>query len=194
MKQGLVLLAASFFAVGDMALDPEVASASTSYEGYVRCEDLKVSDLVPLRSNHSVSLKAKTTLGYTTVEKKDVITPDETKNGRATSFGLPATKTHAHQICGSSTAGYEVAIERDSKDSAALDVTICVAYKRLSPDGDDQKSETVGKASLLAGESKQLVWYRKSAQPEGQVYVVLVQPRSLNTSTTYHLAFRRRSS
>lgn len=195
MKKLLLVVAlAPTLAAGHSSLTEEVAQASTSYEGYIRCEDIKVKDLVALRASSGVSVKASTTLGSTTVVRRARISAEETAKTATIAFGVPATKTQAVMLEGPTTAGFEVGIERVSKDSAILDVAVCIGHMRLSPDGDEQKSETVGKGSLLADDTSQVLWKYKGALAQGHVYVLLVQPRSLATSTQYRVAVQRRSS
>lgn len=194
MKKFVVALAAApLLLVGHSTLSEEVAEASTSYEGYLRCEDIKAKDLVALRGSSGISVKANTTLGSSTVVRRARIAAEETAKTSTIAFGVPATKTHAVMVEGPTTAGFEIGVERVSKDSAILDVAVCVGHMRLSPDGDEQKSETVGKGSLLADDTSQLLWKYKGTLAQGHVYVVLVQPRSIATSTQYRVTVQRRS-
>lgn len=181
----------SLLFVGHQVAYPEPAEASSAYKGYLRCEDIKVKDLVTLRkTSQAVSVKASTTLGSSTIDKRGSITPDETRKTSQIAFTAPTMNTHGIIVNAPTTADFALSIERDGSDTAELDVAVCIGYMRLSPFGDEQKSETVAKGSLLAGESSQLLWNRNGGVVGN--YVILVQARSIATWTKYRIAVQKR--
>jgi len=186
MRFGYGLGAAFVVAVLGAGRAPE-AEAGEGYKGYMRCEDLKIKDLDKLRSGAEVSMKASTMMGSTTVVDKGSLIPNGEKSSKVLSFGIPAMKTHSFTIADASEGPFALRFERRDSSTAEFDVAVCSGNKRLSVDGDDQKSQTVAKASISSKEGSVLLWNRTTKMGSSERYNVLIQPRSVNTSTSYLL-------
>ncbi len=168
------------------------AEAGEGYKGYLRCEDIKIKDLDKLRSGAEVSVKASTMMGSSTVVDKGAMIPNGEKSSKLLNFGIPAMKTHSFTIADSSEGPFELRFERRDSSTAEFDIAVCVGRKSLSVDGDEQKSTTVAKASVSSKENSVLVWNRTSKMGSSDRFNVLIQPRSVNTSTSYLLTLKPR--
>lgn len=183
------LLGITAIALPNAALE-RAAEAGEGYKGYLRCEDIKIKDLDKLRSGAEVSVKASTMMGSSTVVDKGAMIPNGEKASKVLNFGIPAMKTHSFTIADASEGPFELRFERRDSSTTEFDIAVCVGRKRLSVDGDEQKSSTIATASVSAKEGSVLIWNRKTKMEASDRFNVLIQPRSVNTSTSYLLTIK----
>lgn len=166
-----------------------VSDASTAYGGYIRCEDIPVQTLNNLLRQSEVSVKANTMTGWSTVQNKGYVRVTDHATTKA-SFTRPAMPTHAIAFYpGPSSRGFDLSIKRESDDVAALDVAVCSATYQLTR---GENSRTYAKASLQSNEKSSAVWSSDANLAADAVMLVLVQPRSINTTTSYSISLKGR--